>query len=726
MPGPSILMKRLPVLRAFLTILVASGLPTVAALENRLDSLGPLKHYDPYAEVPQFLVKTHGNPHLGLPSAAGERLQRVTDSNWYLELGGRVARMEPDYKSGEVVLKEVIHAAEQWCVSPDGKQIFAGRKTEEHNVVSECFDLATGESKWTFEKNQILMGVCYSPDGNQVAILHKSPNSPPKIPAGIQPGSPDFDRLRKLIPSVSAAVSWYDAKSGELLRRVEIPGNSGDSSGAIIAFSGDRLYVARPGNDTGGECFVIKPGISEPEKIEVEAIGSEEAPRVEVGGVHGEFVAFYSDDNVALFRQEAGGNLTKLEEVGLEGTPEGNSYDWCARFTPDGKHLVLSSCWKAIFIPTGGPAGRKNKEFLQSSHLADFSRDGKFFVTFDDGGGRVRHVSSWEVVTSFESKIHPPHCCPITEAGYSISGNYIVSCDEVRLLLWSKDGQQLAELYSARTDAKEAVRMQSPVIVEDQGKIFAADGYDFLVWNLTELHKRLSRKPENIPRVKGEVVFRDRKQENTSPELMNIRIDAKGENIITATRSVVRYRPLATSAPIQVPVPKDDIFMMPRSFMTGSNGSSVIVRAGFDAYSLDLKGKQNAVPLANSMIGADIAANRLFSISPNNGGGTLSTHPFGKQKEATPLISLPADWYLRPENAILSSDGRWITAIPVVWGHGSVLAVIDVAKRQIVHSQPFKWMATSLSMSDNGKRLLVGSSNRAVYEFDFLKMTGAP
>lgn len=719
-------MNRFPILRATLAILMASGLPAVAALENRLDSLGPLKRYDPYAEAPQFLVKTHGNPHLGLPSATGKRLQRVSDRSWYLELGGRVARMEPDYKTGEVVLKDVIEAAQQWCVSPDGKLIFAGRQTEKHNDVSECFDLATGESKWTFEKTLNVMGSSFTPDGSQVVILHKSPNPPPKIPPNFRPESMNFDTLRKLTPPVSAAISWYDAKSGELVRRVEIPGNSGASSGANMAFSGDRLYVARPGNDTGGECFVIKPGIAEPEKIEVEALNSEEEPRIEVGGVHGEFVAFYSDDNVALFRQEADGHLTKLNELELEGTSEGNSYDWCARFTPDGNHLVLSSCWKAIFISTRGPAGAENKEFLESSHLADFSQDGKFFVTFNDGGGRVRDVSSWEVVESFESKIRPPHCCPITEAGFSMSGNYIVSCDEVRLLLWSKDGVELAELYSARTDAKKAVRMQSPIILEDQGKIFAADGYDFLVWDLAELHKRLSRKPDNIPRVKGEVVFRDRKQENTSPEVMNIRIDAKGENIITATRSVVRYRPLATSAPIQVPVPKDDIFMNPRSFMPGSNGSSVIVRAGFDAYSLDLTGKENAVPLAQSMIGADIAANRLFSISPNNGGGTLSTYPFGKQKEAVSLISLPADWHLRPENAVLSSDGRWIIAIPVVWGHGSVLAVIDVAKRQIVHSQRFKWMATSLSMSDDGKRLLVGSSNRAVYEFDFPKMTGTP
>lgn len=715
-------MNRFPILHAALVILMTSGTPAGAALENRVESLGPLKRGDPYAEAPQFLVKIHGKPGIGLPSATGERLQRVSDRIWYLELYGCIARMEPNYKTGEVVLKEVINASPQWCVSPDGKLLFAGRQSEKFNVISECFDLESGESKWTFEKALLAMAVCFTPDGKQVVILHKSPNPPPRIDPNMRPEKMDFDSIRKLIPPVSAAVSWYDAKSGELVRRVGIPGSSGVSRGDFMAFSEDRLYVTRPGNDAGGECFVIKPGATEPEKIDIEALGNEEEPRVQTGGVHGEFVVFYSDDNAVLFRREADDRLIKLEERELEGTSEGNSYDWCARFTPDGSHLVLSCCWKAIFIST---RGTENKEFLQGSDLADFSEDGKFFVTFNDGGGRVRDASSWEVVEGFESKIRPPHCCPITEAGFSISGNYIVSSDEVRLLLWSKEGVELAELYSPRTDAKVAVRMQSPVILEDQGQIYAADGYDFLVWDLAALHKRLSRKPDNIPRVKGEVVFRDRKLENKSPELMNIRLDAKGDNIITATRSSVRFRPLAISSPVLVPVPKDQIFMNPRSFLPGRSGSSAIVIAGWDAYNLDLTGREKPVLLGQSIIDSGITNNRMFFVASHGRGSKLRCYPSGKPKEASDLIALPDDWYLRPENAMLSSDGRWIVVIPSVRNQGSALAVIDVDKREMIHSQTLKWKATSLSMSDDGKRLLVGSSNRAVYEFDFLKMTGS-
>jgi WD40 repeat protein len=700
-------MNLLHLLNAPLVIIMACALPAGAALENRLDSLGPLKRYDPYEETMQSLVKIHGNPRLGLPGTAEWRLQRVSDSSWYLELGDRVALMEPDYKTGEVALKEVIELSPEWCISPDGALIFATRRTEKSPSTGECFDLATGTSKWTFERNQIVMDVCFTPDGSQVVILHKAARP-----------SPD-----------SAEISWYDAKSGELVRRVGIPGSAGATSGAIstdyLAFSGDWLCVARSGHDASGECFIIKPGAVEPEKIEVGALGNEEEPRVEVGGANGEFVVFYSDSNAVLYRRE-GSELKQIQEVELEGTSEGNSYSWCACFTPDGKNLVLSSCWKSIYIPTGESGGTEKKEFLHGSRLGDFSTDGKYFVAFHDGGGRIFDSSSWEVIESFDTKIHPPHCCPIDEAGYSLSGNYIVSCDGARLLLWSKEGQQLAELYSPRYDAKEAVRMQSPIILEQQDKIFAADGYDFLEWNLAELHKRLARKPDNIPRVKGEVVFRDRKQNNKSPEVMNISIDSKGENIVTATRSVVRYRPLAASAPIVVRVPKDDIFMNPRSFMPGATNSSIIVRAGRDAFTLDLAGKENAVPLAQSMIGANVAANRSFCIFPNNRGYAVWTYEFGKRNEAANLIALPADWNLSPENAILSSDGRWIIASPRTNNLIGVLAVIDIAKRQIVYSQPVKWMITSLSLSADGKRLLTGSSNRSIYEFDFLKMTSAP
>ncbi len=130
------MMKCISVFRATLGIFWGLQFGAVAALENRLDSLGPLIRHNPYAEVPQFLVGTHGNPHLGLPSPEGNRVQRVSDGCWYLEIGNGIARMEPDYLSGEVRVKDIINAGGQWCVSSSGELMFSSRRTKSYQLVN--------------------------------------------------------------------------------------------------------------------------------------------------------------------------------------------------------------------------------------------------------------------------------------------------------------------------------------------------------------------------------------------------------------------------------------------------------------------------------------------------------------------------------------------------------------------------------------------------------------
>lgn len=717
-------MKALRIPGAALAVLLAAACSASAALENRLDSLGRLDRSDPYAEAPQFLIKSHGRPHLGLPSLPGNRIQKVSESSWYVGLVNGVARMEPDYQTGEVRVRELILVGDLWCVSPDGALMVARRKAERFSHVNECFDLASGESKWTFEKGLEVMSTCFSPDGKEVVALQKPPDPPQNRQAAAGQENPEGAAEDPPFQAAPASVSWYDAQSGTLLRRVEIPGGSGRDFGSFMAYAGKHLYLARPGCERGGECFVIAPGSDKPVKIEVEALADEESPRVVVGGRNGEFVAFQGDSNLALFRRDAKGALSELEVRELETSPEGFVYRRSVCFTPDGKFLTLSLCSDTVFIPTSRDG--KARKLVQGGALTEFSGDGRFFITFDDGGGRIWDVASWKVIRSFESKLHPPHCCPITEAGYSMSGNYIVSCDNLRLLLWSKEGEQLAELYSSRTDANQGVMMQSPVILEDQGRIYAADGFDFLVWDLADIHKRLARKPDNIPRMTGNVVFRDRKKANSEPEVMNIRLDAKGENIITATQYDVRFRPVATAPPLEVPVPEDDIMMMPRAFMPGRDPSSIIVRPGFDAYTLDLTGGKASSELGTNVIGMDPTGSHVFSTDNRGDELRIISHPIGQRMKSTTVATLPAGCYLYAGRTMLSPDCKWIIAIPAVDGKGSMLAVIDVEKRQLIHSQSFRWTATSLSLSADGSRLLVGGSNRTVYEFDFRKITGMP
>ncbi|RYD26652.1 MAG: hypothetical protein EOP87_22425, partial [Verrucomicrobiaceae bacterium] len=172
-------MKPHSLFRTTLAILAASSFQASASLENQVESLGPLDRYDPLKSTPEFLVKVHGDARKGLPENAADQIQRVSDKVWYLEMGRRIARMEPDYTTGQVAVTEIIEANAEWAVSPDGKLIFATRqpphgrqKGPHHQWASECFDLTTGESKWTFEKGMTVMDVCFTPDGSQVVVLH--------------------------------------------------------------------------------------------------------------------------------------------------------------------------------------------------------------------------------------------------------------------------------------------------------------------------------------------------------------------------------------------------------------------------------------------------------------------------------------------------------------------------------------------------------------------------
>ncbi|MBK1816898.1 hypothetical protein JIN84_14830 [Luteolibacter yonseiensis] len=729
-------MKHLFLLRAAFTIAMAAGFPAHAALENRVESLGPLKRYDPNAQAPEFLTKIHGDPRLGLPAGVGEQVQRLSDQIWYVETERRITRMTPNYPTGQVMTNEVIEAGTEWSVSPDGRLLFACRLSEQSAFIGECFDLATGEPKWAFEKRMGIIDVRFTPDGSQVVILHNLPGTPAVIPPPTDndPESLEkyHERLRESTPSRPAAVSWYDAESGELVRRVDLPGNGSGTEGAVsdhLAFSGDRLYVTRPCDKSPNECLVIKAGAETAEKIDVGPVAEEKQACVWTGGVRNEFVVFHNGYHAVLFRQETDGALTRLNELKLETSPSGRDYKWTARFTPDGKKLVLSSCIRTIHLPTAGPAGERRVEYTGGSHLADFSENGAFFVTFDNGGGRVRNSSSWETMVAFETKLRPPHCCPVTEAGFSITGNYIISSDESRLLLWSKEGEQIAELSSPASDDGLEVRMQSPVIVEEKAKVYAADGHHFLMWDLKGIRGRVSRKPDNIPRVKGQIVFKEDGRNNKEPMVMNIRIDPKGENIITATCCVVRYRPLDNSDPVNVRVP-GDINMNPRTFMTGTTPFSVFVRAASGFYSLDLTGRKDSEKLGSDIIAADSTGDRLFGIPFGANPRMIWTLPAGNRAggaaKGTLLATLPGNWELQATGALLSSDERWIVAIPTIRGKGSVIAVMAVSSQKPFQSISVPWTATSLSLSEDGKSLLVGSSNRAVYSFDFQKMTAKP
>jgi len=76
----------------------------------------------------------------------------------------------------------------------------------------------------------------------------------------------------------------------------------------------------------------------------------------------------------------------------------------------------------------------------------------------------------------------------------------------------------------------------------------------------------------------------------------------------------------------------------------------------------------------------------------------------------------------------VTADGRWLLVIQSTphTEQLSVLAAIDWEQKKIVHEIPLSWYATTMELSADGNRLLVGAHNRALYEFDLKQLCTAP
>lgn len=695
-------MKTAPIItKTFVCLSLFTGCQAGAGQKNSEESLGPLIQYDPYAVNAEPLTAILGNPRRGLITAAGFRVQRVSDDKWYLGLRQHVALMEPNFQNGEVLLKKIIKAEPPWCVSPSGKQFFGGRPAAHNKMVWECFRLASGASQWAMDKDKPVYSAVFSADGKRLIVLHALGNN---------------------TVNVRSAVSWYDSTTGDLFRTVNIPGEllpiSGDLSSEYLAEAGGALYVARPSKN-GAKCFVIRKDDLEAKPIGADKVETIDIPQLRAGGPNRQTVAFYNDDIVCLYREENGATRP-ISEIPTENDHTYNRPN-NVRFSPDGTMLTVTSLGRTIHVTTSESADSRSKIFPIGTSLGDYTTDGKYFVYFHDGGGLVYDAKTWTHVGGARQVDHPHHCCPIKDAVFSTDGNLILSNDGCQLLLWSRDGRLLAELVSPRARDVPKVKMQSPVILDAVRKIYAADGWNFLEWDLQEIAEKAKAWPGTIQHVSGTEVFRGRKIDPKDPELMNIQINPKGDNIITATRQAVRFRPLATSDEVKVWVLLNEIPIHPRSFHKADGDSAIYVNNSGELFRLDSEGKEKPKQVAQSVVEVDSDEGYAIRAIIQNGIHLLSAIPLKEGMTSQEPLQLPEGCDIG-SNDILKKRGKWIVARARTPGELCSLLVIDWSRRQVVWNKPLPWAVTSLDISRDGKRLAVGSYNKAVYTFDFERM----
>lgn len=676
----------------------------------KLESRGPLKRFDPNAVKIEAVVAVYGDPTAGAVSKPLNRAQRLSNEDkWFLGMGSVIGVMGLDSKTGQIGMKEVIEAGTEWSVSPDGSNLFASRKEAYQKGkygkdVFECFDLASGASRWVFNGGSEVYDSCFSPDGKQVAILHTGAIS------------------REAVPS---SVSWYDVQSGERVRQVALPGSlrrlSGGSS-ERLAFSGTALYVTRP-SESDGKCFVIKNGAESAEPIDLGNEDPEETPSVRTGGPNNELVAIYTDLIVHLYRENEG-RLVHLSDV--ETVPKTQwAYENNVRFSPDGTSMLVSTSGRTTIVPT--VAAPEAKTIEMTKDLGEYTRDGKNFVFFDNGGGWIFRTKDWVQVERPLVKDHPVHCCPIEDADFSKNGKLVLSNDKQQLLLWSEDGKLLAELSSPQEkDGITCVEMQSAIFLPGGDKIYAADGWNFLEWDLYEVSARVKRKPINTPRVVGKIVLDSASGYRAKPVLMNVALDSTGKNLVTASGPIVRYWPLASKeTPPPLLVPKSDIMMRPRFFHKIEARDGIILRSAGSTFMLSLDGKSPPVELNTNATALDLSTESLYYANRTAYGTKIQKFPlFPVGNKTEEIMELPEEWFTDLREIPMSQDGNLLAILHGESQKLSSLALIDWKQKKIVYNQELPWTVTSCRFSPDDTKLIVGSHNRAVYVFNLSKMSG--
>lgn len=699
---------------AFPVALFAAVMPVLrvsAEPVKRAVSAGPLERFDPAAVKLDGLVATHGKPLLGLPGAAGYQMQRIgKDDRWLVESGNFLAMIERDREAGEMRLREVIHAGAEWCLTPDGTKLFATRLlADPFRKVAECFDFASGKSLWTVEDRLEISDAVFTPDGSRLILLH--------------PVAADAEGR-------TTAVTWLDSATGDVKRQVRLPGEiymiSGSLATDYLAVSGRAVYVAVPRESQMPEGWMIPDDRDEPVRLEWDKTQSDELANLRIGGARRELLAVYTADVVELFREEEAG-LTLLHRTEVSG-----SFDWSSdknvRFTPDHKRLLIGDCEKSLLLTTLPAERPLVKRFKGGNRLGDFTADGKFFVSVDDGGGLIRELSTLERADRAKLREFPAHCCPIEEAGFSFGGDWIISSDKQNLLLWTKDGEILAELASPNQEGKRRIEMQSPVIVERLRKVYAADGWNFIEWDIGEVEERRRKFPGFQLRVVGKVVFDDRKNAITEPEHMDITFDSTGTKLVTATRRTFVYRSLdEPEKSTELQVSKRDVFMRPREIRLSGEPGSILVKSARELLKLDPEGKDAALVLSTNCTGLAAPAKRIFEANGFGPAFVITARVFGEAGPGADRMEMPASWKSHQCPFLQSTpDGRWVLLVRSGHARLPTLAVIDWERKKVVREVSLPWTATSMDLSTDGLRLLVGSFNRSVYEFDVRSLCQDP
>jgi WD40 repeat protein len=567
--------------RFLLSLSFALSLPAVAQNEPE-KSLGPLKRLASAEIKPDFLAKTLGATG-GLPYGLGDEVAKIPiPDHWLVETADHFEKnflclMKLNRATGESTLVQRIEAGGNWCYIPKGNFVFAGRNEQmetgtkalphhkEIKRVYECFELSTNQSLWTLSQESEVLSVSLSHDGNQLIVLNVG----------------DSDGRTGHGPTW---LSWHDIKTGKQTRKINLPGRGNTQpehyGWRAIVDTPEMTYVTRYSMQDY-QVLQVRRNADSAEQLEGGGERFEGTESIEPGHrwfVEGsddfKWLAFHNTQQVVLFKREG----AELKEV--EAFSEG--FDMMmgddvrnVRFTPKSTHLIVGSMKGTKLYDLA--AGKIAKEFKAGTFLSEVTDDSSLLVFWHDGGSWPVDLKTGKEVGEKVVKPEIRHTCPVTALSYSSDGKYLVSGDYRHFVVWDMaTGKALASLASPKEKDPDFGGISSPLIVDKHGKVYGADGWDILEWDLEKIRNNRSTEP-----LMGVVAFGRKGNRDRALYNIDIAVDKTGERFVEADMEAMYYFTHANpSQKTRLQISSDDLYRPRKFHFTTVEGALMVANLG--------------------------------------------------------------------------------------------------------------------------------------------------
>jgi len=636
--------------------------------------------------------------------------------HWLVETGFQweqkfLCLMKLDRTTGESTLVQKIEAAGHWCYIPKGNLLFAGRfefnagdarTRKSPNLVYECFELSSNKPLWALPQDAAVLWASVSHDGNQLIVLHGGPRNP-----GTNQG-----------PSW---LSWYDARSGKLTRKVDLPGANSVQLNRYerpaIADAPEVTYVSRHSEDSY-QCLQIgrQSEAAEPMSDGDDGFdGSESRWFIEMSD-DSKWLAFHNGERVRLFKR-TGMQLAEVKEFDPEVTPEKNVGNFLrnVRFTPRSSHLVVGSLVRTTLFNL--ETRKIQKEFMVGTENSDVTSDGSLLVLWHDGGSWSVEINSGKVLSPKNQERGILHDSGIDELVFSPDGKHLISGDGTHFIVWDlATGKALASLASPKEKDPDFRSMTSPVIVPGHGKVYGVDCWDVLEWDLAKIQQNLQMEPLVGVAAFGRAGNAERQGYN-----MDVAVDASGERFVeTNARTLWYFNRKNPANRMALNIGKNDVFK-PRRFHIPAAADVVMVSTLGKSMLVDLNGTDPHIDLKKT---ASIltASGMAYTIDDSRGNPRrpmVSRYPVGDDDavagDQIEVVNPPAVFQWPFIDA--TENSRFF-----VYKNGSTpgdeISVVDWDKKEVVRIFQSPALIKCLKTSPDGRYVAVAGSDRQIYLWD--------